>query len=172
MRILLLSDSHGAFPKNVEPYFTQVDEIWHAGDVGPAAGLDYLRQFKPVRAVYGNIDGTDVRKQCAEFLHFSLQGLSFFMMHIVGRPGKYNAQALRLVQLHKPNVVVCGHSHIALVSPGIYPGSLHLNPGAIGNQGWHHAITALRFQVETGRIFNMELIDLGPRGQEQPMLFF
>lgn len=172
MRILLLSDSHGAFPQKLEPYFSQADEIWHAGDLGPAAGLDYLRNFKPVRAVYGNIDGREVRQQCPEYLNFKLEGLSFFIMHIVGRPGKYNAQALHLVQQFHPNVVVCGHSHIALVSPGIFPGSLHLNPGAIGNQGWHKAITALRFQVEKGRIFNMELIDLGPRGQQQPMLFF
>jgi putative phosphoesterase len=172
MHILLLSDSHGAFPKNLEPYFSQADEIWHAGDVGPVAGLDYLRQFKPLRAVYGNIDGRELRQQCPEYLVFNLEGLSFFIMHIVGRPGKYQPKAMRLVQQYKPNVVICGHSHIALVSPGIFSSSLHLNPGAIGNQGWHKAITALRFQVEKGRIFNMELIDLGPRGQAQPMHFF
>jgi len=172
MRILLLSDSHGAFPQKLESHFTQADEIWHAGDVGPIAGLDYLKTFKPIRAVFGNIDGREIRQQCPEYLCFKLEGLSFFLMHIVGRPGKYTARALQLVQQHKPNVLMCGHSHIALVSPGIFPGSLHLNPGAIGNQGWHKSITALRFQVEKKRIFNMDLIDLGPRGQAQPMHFF
>ena len=172
MRILLLSDSHGAIPHSIQPYFSQVDEIWHAGDVGPPQGLDYLRTFKPIRAVFGNIDGKEVRQQCPEYLYFNLEGVSFFMMRIVGRPGKYNAQAMRLVQHYKPKVVLCGHSHIALVCPGIFPGSLHLNPGAVGNHGWHKNSTALRFQVEQERIFNMELIDLGPRGQAQPMHFF
>jgi len=172
MRILLLSDSHGALPKKIEPFLKEADEIWHAGDIGPSGCLDFLESMAPVRAVYGNIDGREIRLRCPEYLNFNVQGLSFFMMHILGRPGRYSAQAKSLIQKQSPKFVICGHSHIALVAPGQFPGTLHLNPGAVGNHGWHKSITALRFQIENQALSNLDLIDLGPRGTEQPMVYF
>ena len=60
-KIGLLSDTHGYLDPKIYKYFAEVDEIWHAGDVGDVSVIDELKEFKPVRGVYGNIDSSDVR---------------------------------------------------------------------------------------------------------------
>ena len=66
-RIGLISDTHGLIHPRVFSFFKDCDEIWHAGDIGNIEVLDRLKEFKPVRAVYGNIDGGNLRISCKEF---------------------------------------------------------------------------------------------------------
>ena len=114
-KILLLSDTHGHLDKKITHYISQVDQIWHAGDIGNPKVLDDLTALKPLRAVYGNIDGHEIRLQAPEVLYFNCEGVSVLMIHIAGYPGRYNPQARALIAKYKPKIFICGHSHILKV---------------------------------------------------------
>lgn len=94
-RIGLLSDTHGLLDKRVLEHFRNVDEIWHAGDIGSAEVLQRLREFKPTRAVFGNMDSGDVRYSLSEFYRFRVEEVNVLMTHIGGYPGKYNPWLIR-----------------------------------------------------------------------------
>lgn len=161
----LLSDTHGTLHPRVFHHFEDCDEIWHAGDIGSTEVLDQLEKFKPLRAVYGNIDGNAVRKRTVENLIFTIEGLKVFITHIGGYPGRYDKQAFSILLKEKPRLFVCGHSHILKVQ---YDSKYHwlcMNPGAAGNHGWHKIITLLKFQVTQGEVKNLQAIELGARGQ-------
>jgi len=168
MRIVLLSDTHGYFDDRMKDYCSQADEVWHAGDLGNEAFCDWLEQFPKVRYVYGNIDGTEVRKRCAEDLMFEVNGLRVFMTHIGGRPPAYPARISHLIQLHKIDVFICGHSHICMAGRNERIGNLHLNPGAAGKHGFHKLRTMMRFDVLEGKVKNLQVIELGPRAERIP----
>ena len=155
IRIGVLSDTHGYLPSQVFQHFQDVDEIWHLGDVGTIEVLTQLETFKPLRAVYGNIDGAEVRQACSHHLHFSLGEVSFFMIHIGGYPPKYNAETIALLNETKPQVMLCGHSHILKIMPDAQRNLLHINPGACGNHGLHKVNTMLRFEIDHGRLNNL-----------------
>ena len=87
-RIGLLSDTHGLLDPRVLEHFKDVDEIWHAGDIGSEEVLRRLREFKPTRAVYGNMDSGDVRYSLSEFYHFRVEDVEVLMTHIGGYPGE------------------------------------------------------------------------------------
>ncbi len=159
IRIGVLSDTHGFLPSQVFQHFQDVDEIWHLGDIGNLDVLTQLEQFKPLRAVYGNIDGGEIRLACSHHLHFKLGHVSFLMIHIGGYPPKYNAETLALLNELKPDVMLCGHSHILKIMPDPPRNLLHINPGACGNHGWHKVNTLLRFDIENGRLNNLKLIE-------------
>lgn len=146
-------------------YAASVDEIWHAGDIGNLAVTDALASVKPLRAVYGNIDGKDARMEFLENIHFSLEGVRFMMTHIGGPAGKYTARVREIMDLEKPDVFICGHSHILKVMQVKARNLMHLNPGAAGVQGFHHIRTMLRFEVHHGKLQNMEVVELGSRGK-------
>ena len=112
MRIGLLSDSHGFLDEAIFAYFAQCDEVWHAGDFGPVEVLDRLRQFKPTRGVYGNIDGAELRAGLPEHLHWECEGVQVYMTHIGGYPGAYDNRARAEILNRKPGLFICGHSHI------------------------------------------------------------
>jgi len=162
-KIGLLSDTHGDLPEQVFTYFADVDEIWHAGDIGDLSVTDRLKAFKPVRAVYGNIDDTSIRMEFPEFNRFKIEDVSVLMTHIAGRPGNYSTPALQALKEGSPNLFVCGHSHILLVQNDPRFKMLWLNPGACGNKGFHKTKTLLRFGIDGNRIVDMEAIDLGKR---------
>jgi uncharacterized protein len=164
-RIGLISDTHSYLHPRVMHHFKDVDEIWHAGDVGDINVLNELEAFKPVRAVYGNIDGTEVRMRCPEDVIFTSEGLKVFMTHIGGYPGHYTARARQIIMKERPGLFICGHSHILKVIPDPALQLLHINPGAAGNQGWHKVMTLVRFSIEQGKIKTPEVIELGSRGQ-------
>lgn len=165
MRIGLISDTHGYLDPLVYKYFEECDEVWHAGDIGTAAVLDELKAFKPTRAVYGNIDGRDIRIDCPEVLKFEVDGLKVLMLHIGGYPGRYSPLARTLIDEYKPGLFICGHSHILKVMPDMKrPGLLHMNPGAAGIHGFHKVKTLLRFTVAEGKISEVQAIELGKRG--------
>jgi putative phosphoesterase len=164
-KIGLLSDTHGDLPEQVFRYFDNVDEIWHAGDIGSLAVTDKLKAFKPLRGVYGNIDDTNIRMEFPEFNRFRIEETDVLMTHIAGKPGYYSKPLLHELQLKPPKILVCGHSHILLVKHDPRFGMLWLNPGACGNKGFHKIRTLLRFGIDGDKIVGMEAIEIGKRTQ-------
>lgn len=162
-KIGLISDTHGYIDPRLFDLFASCDEVWHAGDIGSAEVLEKLQSFKPLRAVYGNVDGAEIRYQLNEVERFELDGVDVVMMHIGGRPGKYSPMALAVLAQKTPKVLVCGHSHILRVIFDKKYGCLHINPGACGRFGFHQVRTALRFVIDNGEIRDMEIIELGNR---------
>ncbi len=164
-RIGLISDTHGHFEKSIPQYFEGMDEIWHAGDVGDVKIIDELETIAPVRAVYGNIDGRIIRAMYSKDLRFECEGVDVFMTHIGGYPGRYNKRVREIIQTQPPHLYICGHSHILKVMPDKKYGLLHMNPGAAGIHGFHKMKTLLRFTIDGGKIDNLEVVELGPRGK-------
>lgn len=163
IKIGLLSDTHSHFPEEVYKYFAEVDEIWHAGDIGAVEVLDKLKAFKPTRAVWGNIDGQDIRKAHPLDMTIELEGLRIWMTHIGGYPGKYAERIKKKLEITKPGLFISGHSHILKVIPDKKLNLLHLNPGAAGKEGFHQIRTLMRFAIDAGKIKDLEVIELGPK---------
>lgn len=161
MKVGLLSDTHSFLHPHIFEHFKDVDKIWHAGDIGTMELSDQLQEFKPFRAVYGNIDGADIRKHHPEFQVFTINNLKVLMIHIGGYPPRYNNRSKALVDYHKPDLFITGHSHILKVVPDNKRNLLHLNPGACGKYGWHKVKTIMRFDVLDDRIDNLEVIEIG-----------
>ena len=159
-KIGLMSDTHSYLHPQVFKYFEDVDEIWHGGDIGNVAVADQLEAFKPFRAVYGNVDGADIRIRYPEVLRFTLEEVPVMMIHIGGYPGKYAPGVKALIQQEPTKLFISGHSHILKVMPDPALHLLHMNPGACGQQGWHKVKTLLRFQLDKGNIQNLEVIEL------------
>ncbi len=159
----MLSDTHGYFPKEVYEYFSECDEIWHAGDFGTVAVSDALSSFKPLRGVYGNIDGAELRKIHPLHQQFECEGLNVWMTHIGGYPGKYSLSIRSQLIENPPQLFITGHSHILKVIPDKKLNLLHMNPGAAGKEGFHQMRTLLRFSIHKGKIENAEVIELGLR---------
>ena len=156
----LLSDTHGYLDARVGEYFAPCDEIWHAGDIGSAEVLQALREMKPTRAVYGNMDSGDVRYSLSEFYRFRVENVSVLMTHIGGYPGHYNPWLLPMFKKETPQLFVCGHSHILKVQYDPLWKMLTMNPGAAGKQGWQTVQTLLRFTIDDTKIDNLEVIEL------------
>lgn len=165
MKIGLLSDTHGFLDPKIFEHFKDCDEVWHAGDIGDLQVAGRLRAFKPLRAVYGNIDGKEVQAEFPENLFFECEGLSVWITHIGGAPPRYNSAVMERLRTNTPDIFICGHSHILRVAkdPALR-NMLYLNPGAAGNQGFHHMKTLLRFEISGKNVKNMEAIELGRRG--------
>ncbi len=165
MRIGLISDTHSYLDPKVFDYFKNVDEVWHAGDIGDHSVADDLEKFKPLRAVFGNIDDKEIQVRFKEDLWFESEGLSCWMTHIGGAPPNYNPRVKRILKEKTPDIFVCGQSHILRVKKDPnFNNMLYLNPGAAGNHGFHHMKTLLRFEILNKEIKNMEVIELGKRG--------
>jgi putative phosphoesterase len=160
IRIGILSDTHGRLLPKVLNFLSSVDEIWHAGDIGSLEILDELRKIKPLRAVYGNIDGTQVRRECSEELVFTAEDLKVFMTHIGGYPGRYHPKSKKTIEQEKPGLFVCGHSHILKVIFDQKYNMLHINPGAAGIYGIHKSITAVRLIIEGKEMRDLEVLDI------------
>lgn len=159
IKIGLLSDTHGSIPERAPSFFADCDEIWHAGDIGNYSVVEQLCKIKPLKAVYGNIDGDKLRLEFPEIAFFEVEGLRVLMIHIGGYPGRYTQQARQLIEKYRPGLVITGHSHILKVIFDKKYQLLHINPGAAGNSGFHKNITMVRFQIEKGRISDLEIFD-------------
>ena len=163
----LLSDTHGYLDDRILHHLSGCDEIWHAGDFGDAAVVDTLEALAPLRGVYGNIDGQDVRASEPLVQAFTVAGLRVLMTHIGGYPGHYSPAARALLDAHRPGLFISGHSHILKVMPDPKRRLLHLNPGAAGRHGFHKVRTLLLFQVADGTVQQLRAVELGPRSRAE-----
>jgi putative phosphoesterase len=163
-RIGLISDTHNHLDQSVFKHFEQCDEIWHAGDFGSAAVADTLKAFKPLRGVYGNIDGYDIRSEFPEEIIFTCEEIKVFIKHIGGYPNKYAPGVKDKISKEHVQLFISGHSHILKVMYDAKLQCLHMNPGAAGVQGWHKVKTLIRFAIDGKEIKNCEVIELGKRG--------
>lgn len=162
-KIAIISDTHNHYEKELINYASQCDEIWHAGDIGSLQLADDIAQIKPLRAVYGNIDGKDVRSEYSEINLFECEGVKVMIKHIVGYPGKYDLQMRELLLQHKPNLLVAGHSHICKVMYDKHYDLLFVNPGALGLSGFHKVRTMVRLTIDNGAMKDCEVIELSKR---------
>ena len=158
-RIGLMSDTHGYIHPKVSDFFMHCDEIWHAGDIGNIETADTLAAIKPLKAVYGNIDGHDVRLSFKEYEVFKCEDVKVVMIHIGGYPGRYNPSARKLIEEHKPKLFISGHSHILKVMPDHKNNLLHINPGSAGKSGLHVVITMVRFTIDGDNIKDLEVFE-------------
>ena len=158
-KIGLLSDTHGYFDDKLKYFFDDVDELWHAGDIGSLFLADTISNFKPLRAVYGNIDGSDVRVIYPEILRFECEDIDVLMTHIGGYPGKYEPNLKKMLVEKAPQLLICGHSHILKIMYDNKFNFLFINPGSAGKYGFHKVRTAVRFIIEASKAKNMEIAE-------------
>jgi hypothetical protein len=156
-QIGILSDTHGFIPETMFDFFSNCDEIWHAGDWGDLALVARLQAFKPLRAVYGNIDGAEFRSQMKEIELFEIESVKVCMLHIGGYPGKYSPLFKKQLANYPIDLMICGHSHILKAMKDPNSGMMHLNPGAAGIHGFHSICTAMRLKIEDKRLFDLEI---------------
>ena len=159
IKIGLLSDTHSYFHPKILEFFKQCDEIWHAGDIGNFETASQLAAFKPLRAVYGNIDGTDVRSSYPKIQLFQCEGKRVMITHIGGYPGRYEREVRPMIQKEHPGIFISGHSHILKVMYDQKYQLLHINPGAAGKSGLHKVITLVRFVVDGDNIRDLEIFE-------------
>ena len=165
MYIGLISDSHGVFSKEFKEFLAPVDVIWHAGDFGGGiTTAQEIAAFKPLIGVYGNCDGQDIRFDYHGHEFFECGGMKVLMTHIGGYPGRYDLRARALIEQYRPDIFVCGHSHILRVMHDDRYDMLVMNPGACGIQGIHQVRTALRFRIDGGEMSDLEVFEF-PRGR-------
>jgi uncharacterized protein len=163
-KIGLLSDTHSTLDPKIFEYFKEVDEIWHAGDIGNYEVIKKLEAFKPLRAVYGNIDNGELRTAFPLDSRFNCEGMDVWITHIGGYPGRYNKRVREMMEVNPPDLFICGHSHILKVMPDKKYDLLHINPGACGIHGFHKVKTIVRFTIADSKITGLEVIELGSRG--------
>ena len=158
-KILLISDTHSYIDEKIIQYAKESDEVWHAGDVGDIKVTDKLEEVATLRAVYGNIDNNIIRAEYPENLRFKCEGVEVWITHIGGYPNKYYHKIKEEINENPPDIFICGHSHILKVINDKKLNLLHINPGAIGNQGFHQVRTMVRFQLAEGEIKSLEIIE-------------
>jgi putative phosphoesterase len=162
-KIGLLSDTHSYLDEAIFEHFKNCDEIWHAGDFGTGEIAEKLQAVKPLRGVYGNIDGNDIHPVFPEQLIFMCEDVKVMMRHIGGYPPRYNPETKKEIILHQPQIFISGHSHILKIMYDEKLKCLHMNPGAAGKHGWHKTRTLIRFAIDGKDIKDCEVIELGGR---------
>ncbi|MFC1732681.1 metallophosphoesterase family protein [candidate division KSB1 bacterium] len=160
-KISLISDTHNSIHPDLYKHFETGDEIWHAGDIGSSELVESLRKIKPLKAVYGNIDGQDVRSLCPMVEIFRCERIKVLMIHIGGYPGRYEKVVRELIPVEKPDLFISGHSHILKVMYDSKYQLLHMNPGAAGRSGLHQKITMLQFIIDGKEIKDLDVIEIG-----------
>lgn len=164
-KIALISDNHSYVGEDVLKHLEDVDEIWHAGDIGDLHSIQAMQKMAPFRAVYGNIDDHKTRLIFPENQIFICEEAKIFMTHIGGYPGRYNARVKQIIKLENPDIFICGHSHICKVMPDHANQLLHMNPGAYGHHGFHIIRTILKFSIHGKKILDLRVVELGRRGK-------
>lgn len=159
-RIGLLSDTHGHWDERYARHFAECDEVWHAGDIGSLELAERFEAFRPFRAVYGNIDGRDIRLRYPEINRFTIEEADVLIKHIGGYPGNYDASIRGTLWANPPTLLISGHSHILKVMHDRHINTLHINPGAAGIHGFHKVRTLVRFTIDGGAFSNLEVIEL------------
>tara|TARA_S200000501_G_scaffold246449_1_gene230778 strand:+ start:22 stop:513 length:492 start_codon:yes stop_codon:yes gene_type:complete len=158
-KILLISDTHGYIDDKILSYCQSVDEVWHAGDIGSFDVIDEIRKVKPIKGVYGNIDNHEIRKAFPIDCKFNCENIKVWITHIGGYPGHYNKRVSDSLNSENVDLLICGHSHILKIINDKKHNLLHINPGAIGKHGFHNKRTMVRFEIDKGKIENLEIIE-------------
>ena len=158
-KILLLSDTHSFIDDAILKYVKEVDEVWHAGDIGNLKVTDTIKKIKPLKAVYGNIDDAKIRQEFPLDNRFTCEEVDVWITHIGGYPGRYDRRILTEINNNPPKIFISGHSHILKVMPDKKLNLLHMNPGAIGKHGFQKVRTMLRFEIDKKDIKNLEVIE-------------
>lgn len=161
IKIGLLSDTHGWLDPKLVEFFKDCDEVWHCGDIGDVRVADKLEIDFNLKAVFGNIDGGQLRQMYPETRIFECEGIKVLMTHIGGYPGHYDPHIRQVLYRERPKLFVCGHSHITKVMYDKTLDCLHINPGAAGRYGFHKVRTAVRFVIDQGNIKDLELVEYG-----------
>ncbi|MBN3521872.1 metallophosphoesterase family protein [Algoriphagus lutimaris] len=164
-KIALISDSHSFIDHKTLTYLQDVDEIWHAGDIGDSKVMGLLPKGKQIRAVFGNIDDLEIQQLYPEWQYWETEGVTVLMTHIGGKPPRYAKGVKSKIREYSPDLFICGHSHICKVEFDPTVNCLYMNPGAIGQQGFHHMRTLLLFELELGKVKNLNVVELGKRGK-------
>ncbi len=159
-KILLLSDTHSYIDDKILTYCAQADEVWHVGDIGSLKVTQEIKKVSTLRAVFGNIDNKDIRSEFPLDLKFTVEGVTVWMTHIGGYPSRYNQRIKTKLFLNPPKLFISGHSHILKVQFDKKLQLLHMNPGAVGNYGFHKVKTMLRFIIDKKEIKNLEIIEI------------
>ena len=159
IRVGLVPDTHGFWDDKLDAFLADVDELWHAGDIGSIELLDNLSKKRTTRAVFGNIDGGATRLAAKPFLFFECEGVKVLISHIGGYPNKYDRDYLKLIDELRPTLAIAGHSHILKVMFDKKKNLLFMNPGAAGISGFHSVRTALRFTIENGAVKDLEVAE-------------
>ena len=158
-KILLISDTHGYIDEKIIKYANQVDEIWHAGDIGDISVADKLKTIKTLKAVYGNIDDQKIRSEFPLHNRFLSEKVDVWITHIGGYPKKYNSKIIDELRSNPPDLFICGHSHILKVINDKELNLLHINPGAIGKHGLHNVRTMIQFEISGDKIENLSIVE-------------
>ena len=158
-KILLISDTHGYIGDEILKHVNWSDEVWHAGDIGSLEVTDTIKNYKPLRAVHGNIDDTNIKAEFPLNQRFTVEGVEVWMRHIGGYPNRYSKNIFDEINKNPPDLFICGHSHILRIIKDEKLNLLHMNPGAIGIKGFHKVRTMLRFNISNGNINNLEVIE-------------
>jgi uncharacterized protein len=165
IKIGLISDTHNYLDPQIAEYFSDRDEIWHAGDFGTIEIAKELEKTAPVHGVYGNIDGQDIRSVYPLHQRFEREGIDVWMTHIGGIPGRYCLPIRQEIENNPPDLFICGHSHILKIARDHSLNKmLYMNPGAAGKQGFQVYRTVVRFAIKEGKILDVEVINLGKVG--------
>ena len=151
LKIGLLSDTHAWWDDKYMEYFSECDEIWHAGDIGSDTLAARLAALKSLRLQYPQV------------AHFKVEEANVMMTHIGGYPGRYNPLIRKELYDTRPNLFIAGHSHILKVAFDRSLNCLYINPGAAGKSGFHQIRTLVRFVIDGKQIKDLEVIELGNR---------
>ncbi len=163
IKILLLSDTHSYIDEDILKYVKEADEVWHAGDIGDIVVTDAIKEIKPLKAVFGNIDNATIRSEFPEHNRFMCENVDVWITHIGGYPKAYDVRVSEALKKSPPKLFICGHSHILKVMPDKGLNLLHMNPGAAGKHGFHKVRTMLRFTIDGAKIDNLEVIEFNKR---------
>tara|TARA_Y100001968_G_C19397754_1_gene739282 strand:+ start:15 stop:506 length:492 start_codon:yes stop_codon:yes gene_type:complete len=158
-RIVLLSDTHNHLDQRIFSHLEKSDQIWHAGDIGDISITDKLQEFAPIKVVYGNIDNYKIRQEFKRSLCFRCEEVKVLMTHIGGYPGRYPTEVKELIIKNNPKIFISGHSHILKIIYDKKFNLLHLNPGSIGNYGFHKVKTLITFKINGDKIYDLKIIE-------------
>ncbi|MGQ9530415.1 MAG: metallophosphoesterase [Candidatus Bathycorpusculaceae bacterium] len=131
----LISDTHiplraRTIPQKVFEIFAKVDFIIHAGDLVQLSVIDELEQLAPVLAVYGNMDGPEIRGKLPKINSLKVFDWKIGVMHDPG--ALFGMGKMReIARQNGFDVLVYGHTHNSSLK---WEGkTLFINPGSPTN---------------------------------------
>jgi len=158
MRLGVIADTHGLLRPEVFDVFGNVDHILHAGDLGPLDLLAELETLAPVTAVYGNIDGFDVRARLPQVARIELDGFRIVVTH----GDQFGSPTPEGVQQAFPDaeILIYGHTHRPLLTLVDVVVTV-MNPGGAGHRRFDLPPSVGILELEPG---------IPPRGRLVPLL--